>query len=168
MVRSSAVGGGYWYVVQWTGSCIRAILIGCLIDVVCTIRKSIGECKFHRTHTLCMQSTVNTDQCTQYSDIVGLHCSCIWHCIADKVWHHNTIFRNLSPVSLIECLQISFHEQIAWRIKPLLAVKLGKQAVDYTNGRFSSGKTPNSPFFGHIYTNRCDQTHNPAAHTRTG
>ena len=54
-----------------------------------------------------------------------------------------------------------------------MAVILNEQAVDYTNRRFSSGKTPNSQLFGHIYRQAHihkltrDQMHNPAAHMRT-
>ena len=73
---------------------------------------------------------------------------------------------------LIKCFQISFLEGIAWHSKCIFwAVKLDERAVSYTNGRFSSGKTSNRQLFGHIYThthtNRCNQTHNPAAHRVT-
>ena len=40
-----------------------------------------------------------------------------------------------------------------------MAVKLDERAVDYTNGRFSDGKTPNSQFFVHIYIHTYIHTH---------
>ena len=62
-----------------------------------------------------------------------------------------------------------FPEWISWHSKPFLAVKLNKRAVhvDYTNGRFSSGKKPNSQFL-HAYINQRDQTLSPAVHMHMG
>ena len=64
----------------------------------------------------------------------------------------STIFHNPSSVLLIEWFQISFPERIHWHSKaPFLAVKLDKRAGDYTNRRFSSGKTQTARFCVYIY-----------------
>ena len=79
--------------------------------------------------------------------------------------YHNAVFWNPAPDSpglLIECFQISFPEQIAW-CSLLLAVTLDEQAVDYTNGIFSSSKTPD--FLPHTNIHKLTQSN---VHMLTG
>ena len=104
-------------------------------------------------------------------NIVCLHCSCMllfcihWHCIAalhvDKTWL--TIIQFPEPFSCNASKFLYLNKSPS--IVPLFdGYTQLASSIDYPDGRFSSGETSNSHFFGHIdtgthYTNHaCNAT----------
>ena len=134
--------------------------------------------EFHRTHTLCPLSTVNT--LYLYSDIVGLHSLqlhvgipqwvlCI-HCRLDKAWLTIIHFFKtpwLSPVLLIECFRISFpgwisrHSEQCFGSWTRWAIEQWVTTMGYFQVIIKASNRQFLATYTYIHCNRCNQTYNP-------